>query len=199
MDDIRERWGMKGDPGDPPLSSAEVLDRAAPYVCDHDYCDLEECTCKCHKDTADAAVREIAVREIMTSTDKPLSPYGLIRRQHHLVCELRERVNELLTALNTTHADYLEAVKANGEWAKRELVLKIDLDAAVDRLMAMCRNGWRCYASPQLVGEVTKWYVRDWNNRLTDGWDSPQQAIDSAINRAQELRQIPSGGGNVQL
>jgi hypothetical protein len=29
--------------------------------------------------------------------------------------------------------------------------------------------------------------------------ETPQQAIDSAINRAQELRQIPSEGGNVQL
>jgi hypothetical protein len=110
VDDIRQRWGMKGDPGDPPITADEKLDQCAPYVCDHDYCDLEECRCKCHQDTAVAAVRELA-----PFTDQPLSKIATIRRQHILICELRERVNEYLTTLRAVS---VEGLGLTDPWAE---------------------------------------------------------------------------------
>ena len=53
-------------------------------------------------------------------------------------------------------------------------------DLAQDRLVAMCEHRWQCYGLKRDDG-VTKWYVRDRNNRITDGWDTPEQAIDWAI------------------
>jgi hypothetical protein len=53
--------------------------------------------------------------------------------------------------------------------------------------------GWQCYGLKRDDG-ATFWYVRDRNNRITDGCATPEQAIESAINRAQELNRKLAAG-----
>ena len=93
-----------------PMETGGAPPNLGEYVCDHDYCDLEECSCKCHQDAAGAAVRELA-----TFTDQPLSKTATIRRQHILICELRERANEYLTTLR---AVAVEGLGLTDPWAE---------------------------------------------------------------------------------
>ena len=62
------------------------------------------------------------------------SQSATIRRQHHLICDLRERVDELSAALNAAHADCLEARKACDEWAEQ------DKETARQMLIAMAET-----------------------------------------------------------
>jgi hypothetical protein len=122
------------------------------------------------------------------------------KRRDAREAELVEARTAFLTSSAIQAAAVEEAHKACDAWAEQDqesarkaLVLMAERDAALNRLSAMCEHRWQCYGLKRDDG-ATFWYVRDRNNRITDGCATPEQAIDSAINRAQELnRKLASG------
>ena len=125
-------------------------------------------------------------------------------RADSLEKELAEARKTFLTSTAIQAAEVEEARKANSEWAAQDvetarqtLVVMAERDKAVrerdravrerdqacERLSAMCLNRWLCYGLKRDDGAM-KWYVRDRDTRITDGWDTPEQAIDWAIEAA---------------
>ena len=122
------------------------------------------------------------------------------KRRDALEAELVEARTAFLTSSAIQAAAVEEAHKACDAWAEQDqesarkaLVLMAERDAALNRLGAMCEHRWQCYGLKRDDG-ATFWYVRDRNNRITDGCATPEQAIDSAINRAQELNRKLAAG-----
>src|SRR5581483_11683843 len=55
-----------------PRRPAEAAAAAREYVCDHDYCDLEECPCYCHKNCKPEAAE--ARDQLRTTLQAPADP-----------------------------------------------------------------------------------------------------------------------------
>ena len=120
------------------MRQAEVVLTPSPaeYVCDHDYCDLEECRCKCHQDAANSAIRDLA-----SVTDQPLSQSATIRRQHHLICELRERANKLEGEALEARKAFLVSSAIQAAEVKMARKWHTDRDRAFETLRAIAVEG----------------------------------------------------------
>jgi hypothetical protein len=139
--------------------------------------------------------RDERIRELVVSLNAAHADYLEARKRGDaLEAELVEARTVFLTSSAIQAAAVEEAHKANDAWAEQDqesarnaLVLMAERDAALNRLSAMCEHRWQCYGLKRDDG-VTFWYVRDRNNRITDGCATPEQAIDSAINRQWEYQ-----------